>query len=59
MTTPAIKTVRDEMREAIELFDRALALNQTSAFAWGLSALTLAYLGRADEGLERLQNCAL
>jgi tetratricopeptide (TPR) repeat protein len=43
-------------REAIELFDRALALNQNSAFAWGLSALTLAYLGRADEGLQRLQN---
>jgi adenylate cyclase len=42
--------------EALELFDRALALNQNSAFAWGLSALTLAYLGRADEALERLQN---
>jgi len=43
-------------REALELFDEALALNQNSAFAWGLSALTLAYLGRPDEGLERLQN---
>jgi TolB-like protein/Tfp pilus assembly protein PilF len=42
--------------EAIELFDHALALNQNSAFAWGLSALTFAYLGRADEALERLQN---
>jgi adenylate cyclase len=42
--------------EAIDLFDQALALNQNSAFAWGLSALTLAYLGRADEALERLQN---
>jgi adenylate cyclase len=42
--------------EAIDLFDKALALNQNSAFAWGLSALTLAYLGRGDEALERLQN---
>jgi TolB-like protein/class 3 adenylate cyclase len=42
--------------EAVDLFDHALALNENSAFAWGLSALTLAYLGRADEALERLQN---
>jgi TolB-like protein/Flp pilus assembly protein TadD len=42
--------------EAVDLFDQALALNQNSAFAWGLSALTFAYLGRADEALERLQN---
>jgi adenylate cyclase len=42
--------------EAIDLFDQALALNENSAFAWGLSALTLAYLGRADEALGRLQN---
>lgn len=42
--------------EAIELFDQSLALNENSAFAWGLSALTLSYLGRADEALERLQN---
>jgi adenylate cyclase len=42
--------------EALDLFDQALALNQNSAFAWGLSALTLAYLGRADEAQERLQN---
>ncbi len=43
-------------REAIDLFDQALAINQNSAFAWGLSALSLAYLGRADEALGRLQN---
>jgi tetratricopeptide (TPR) repeat protein len=42
--------------EALDLFEEALALNQNSAFAWGLSALTLAYLGRPDEALERLQN---
>ena len=38
------------------MFDQALALNQNLAFAWGLSALTLAYLGRPDEALGRLQN---
>jgi adenylate cyclase len=42
--------------DALDLFEEALALNQNSAFAWGLSALTLAYLGRPDEALERLQN---
>ena len=42
--------------EALDLFEEALALNHNSAFAWGLSALTLAYLGRPDEALERLQN---
>ena len=42
--------------EAIDLFDQALSFNQNLAFAWGLSALTLAYLGRPDEALERLQN---
>ena len=42
--------------DALDLFEEALSLNQNSAFAWGLSALTLAYLGRPDEALERLQN---
>jgi len=42
--------------EAIDLFDQALALNQNSAFAWGMSALTLAYLGRPDEAVGRLRN---
>jgi adenylate cyclase len=42
--------------DALDLFGEALALNENSAFAWGLSALTLAYLGRPDEALERLQN---
>lgn len=42
--------------EAVELFDQALSLNDNSAFAWGLSALTFAYQGRGDEALGRLQN---
>lgn len=41
---------------ANDLFDRALALDENSAFAWGLSALTRAYLGFPDDALERLQN---
>lgn len=42
--------------EALELFDNALALDENSAFSWGMSALTKAYLGQADEALERLRN---
>jgi adenylate cyclase len=42
--------------EAIDLFNQALAFNPNSVFAWALSALTLSYLGRPDEALERLQN---
>lgn len=45
-----------ELDYANDLFDRALALDENSAFAWGLSALTRAYLGYADDALERLQN---
>ena len=41
---------------ADDLFDRALAIDENCAFAWGLSALTRAYLGRPDDALERLQN---
>lgn len=45
-----------ELDHANDLFDRALGLDENSAFGWGLSALTLAYLGRPDAALERLQN---
>jgi len=38
---------------AAELFDRAIELNENSAFAWGLSVLTYCYLGRPDEAMER------
>jgi TolB-like protein/class 3 adenylate cyclase/Tfp pilus assembly protein PilF len=38
---------------AAELFDRALELNENSAFAWGMSGLTYCYLGQCDEALER------
>jgi adenylate cyclase len=42
--------------EAAELLDSALRLNENSAFAWAMSALTCAYQGRADEALDRLRN---
>lgn len=44
------------VEHARELFARALDLDENSAFAWGLSALTCSYLGEPDEALERLQN---
>jgi adenylate cyclase len=44
--------------DGLELLENALQLNENSAFAWALSALTLSYQGRADEALERLRNAA-
>jgi tetratricopeptide (TPR) repeat protein len=43
---------------AAEMFERALRLNENSAFAWGLSAATYCYLGLSDEALARLENAA-
>jgi tetratricopeptide (TPR) repeat protein len=40
----------------VDLFDRALRLNENSAFAWGISGSTYCFLGRPDEALERLSN---
>lgn len=48
--------LRKNLDGAVELFDRALGLNENSAFAWGLSASTYCFLGRPDEALERLRN---
>jgi TolB-like protein/class 3 adenylate cyclase/Tfp pilus assembly protein PilF len=39
-----------------EMFDRALLLNENSAFAWGISGSTYSFLGRPDDALERLRN---
>ena len=41
---------------AVDLFDRALRLNENSAFAWGIAASTYCFLGRPDEAFERLRN---
>jgi len=40
--------------EALDLLEKALALNPSCAAAWARSAATLCYLGRAEEALERL-----
>jgi TolB-like protein len=40
---------------ALDLFDRALQRNPSSAAAWARSATTLAYLGRGEEALERVR----
>jgi TolB-like protein/Tfp pilus assembly protein PilF len=45
-----------DLDRATDLYERALALDENSAFAWGLSALNCAYLGDTDEAVERLQN---
>ncbi len=41
---------------AVDLFDRALRLNENCAFAWGVSGSTYCFLGKPDEALERLRN---
>jgi tetratricopeptide (TPR) repeat protein len=41
---------------AAEMFDGSLRLNENSAFAWELSAVTYCYLGLPDEALARLRN---
>ncbi|HET9046078.1 MAG TPA: adenylate/guanylate cyclase domain-containing protein [Casimicrobiaceae bacterium] len=48
--------VRKQPEVALELFDRALLLNENSAFAWGLSSASCAYLGEAEKALERLRS---
>ena len=40
-------------REALELHDRALALNPNLVMAWGLSATNLIYIGELDEAARR------
>ncbi len=40
---------------ALAFFDRALRLNPSSAFNWGLSALTYCYIGEPDVALQRLR----
>jgi TolB-like protein/DNA-binding winged helix-turn-helix (wHTH) protein/Tfp pilus assembly protein PilF len=39
---------------AADMFDASLQLNDSSAFAWGLSGVTQCYLGLPDEALGRL-----
>jgi adenylate cyclase len=39
---------------ALDCFDRALQNNPAEPFGWGFSAITLSYLGRTREAMERL-----
>lgn len=48
--------LRKNLDTAADLFDRALRLNENSAFAWGVSGSTYCFLGLPDEALERLRN---
>ena len=48
--------INKQPEAAIELFDRALVLNENSAFAWGMSAASYAYLGEPELALERLRS---
>jgi len=42
-----------ECAGALELFDRSLALNPNSQLAWGLSGITLCYVGEPKAALDR------
>ncbi len=42
-----------ECQRALELYERSLALNPNSQFVWGLSGLTLCYVGEAKGALDR------
>jgi adenylate cyclase len=44
------------LEDAMEMFERALAFNQNSVFAWALSGLTCSYMGNPDQAVERLRN---
>jgi TolB-like protein/class 3 adenylate cyclase/Tfp pilus assembly protein PilF len=48
--------LRKNLDTAADIFDRALRLNENSAFAWGVSGSTYCFLGLPDEALERLRN---
>jgi adenylate cyclase len=44
-----------DYEHAIELFDRAIAANPSSAFAWSTSSATFSYIGEAREALRRAE----
>jgi len=50
--------VRRRFDVAMDLFDQALVANPNCAVAWARSGTTLAYLGQAEEALERVR-CAM
>jgi adenylate cyclase len=48
--------IRRRFTVAMELFDQALTVNPNCAVAWARSGTTLAYMGRGDEALQRVNN---
>lgn len=48
--------VYHQFDQAVSLFDRSLALNPNSAFAWMLSSATYSYIGDPAEALRRLDH---
>ena len=48
--------LRKNLDAAADMYERALTLNENSAFAWGVSGSTYCFLGRPEEALERLRN---
>jgi TolB-like protein/Tfp pilus assembly protein PilF len=48
--------LKRNLETAVDMFDRALQVNENSAFAWGVSGSTYCFLGRPDEAMERLRN---
>lgn len=48
--------LQKNLENAVDLFDRALRLNDNCAFAWGVSGSTYCFLGRPEDALERLRN---
>ncbi len=49
----AASFLRRDCQQALELFERSLALNPNSQLAWGLSGVTLCYVGEARAALDR------
>jgi DNA-binding SARP family transcriptional activator len=47
--------IASDFDTALSFFDRALRLNPSSAFNWGLSSLTYCYIGEPDVALQRLK----
>ncbi|GLQ06942.1 tetratricopeptide repeat protein [Sneathiella chinensis] len=46
--------IHHDFESALDYFDRALKINLYCAYAWGFSAITHCYMGKAEEALEML-----
>ncbi|MBV1926082.1 MAG: adenylate/guanylate cyclase domain-containing protein [Rhodobacteraceae bacterium] len=45
-----------KLEEAMSMFDFALSFDQNDALGWAMSGITLTYLGRGEEALQRFRN---